>query len=343
MYRYRYFDYTLVTDQPYPELVIGDDASPVMRLNEVPYDEVQGVGHADLSSSRTCHIWQDSGMFSRVVDGRYQLVFPDLLTVNCDPSGLSMTYCAAQNIEQVTLRHLLLDQALPRFFSLKGDLILHASAVSKGDATIAFVGASGLGKSTLAGAYFQQGWEILSDDCIKVMTAGGSATIGGSYCSLRLLSDAASSVLPQHELQAMAVDESDKYRFSVTAGSGNNTPSREDGIANGSGSNKALSMIVILTPATDDLAEPVLEPVGGAAALFSLLSESFSLDPANKTGVAARVEMISTLLEQTPLVVSLAYPRRYNCLPDVMALLQNAAIQNGKSVAASALQPKLTP
>lgn len=51
---------------------------------------------------------------------------------------------------------------------LRGHLVLHASAVFDGEAAIAFVGASGMGKSTLATALCRDGCTLLADDVLRV-------------------------------------------------------------------------------------------------------------------------------------------------------------------------------
>lgn len=55
---------------------------------------------------------------------------------------------------------------------LRGELVLHASAVRVGDGAVAFVGASGMGKSTLATLLCADGHELLADDVVRVDLAG---------------------------------------------------------------------------------------------------------------------------------------------------------------------------
>jgi hypothetical protein len=67
---------------------------------------------------------------------------------------------------------------------LAGELVLHASAVRVGDHAIAFVGASGMGKSTLATLYGQAGYELIADDVLRVGPAA-TAYPGGMETRLR--------------------------------------------------------------------------------------------------------------------------------------------------------------
>jgi hypothetical protein len=51
---------------------------------------------------------------------------------------------------------------------LRGELVLHASAVGVGKAALAFVGASGMGKSTMATVMCGAGYPLLTDDVLRV-------------------------------------------------------------------------------------------------------------------------------------------------------------------------------
>lgn len=72
--------------------------------------------------------------------------------------------------------------ALALHLILRGRVVLHASAVWDGEAAIAFVGASGMGKSTLATALCRDGCALLADDVLRVERheAGGMRVYPGS-------------------------------------------------------------------------------------------------------------------------------------------------------------------
>lgn len=57
---------------------------------------------------------------------------------------------------------------LAMHLTLRRQLVLHASAVSTGDGAVAFVGRSGMGKSTLATALCELGAALISDDLLRV-------------------------------------------------------------------------------------------------------------------------------------------------------------------------------
>ncbi|MHA6784801.1 AAA family ATPase [Pseudonocardia saturnea] len=60
---------------------------------------------------------------------------------------------------------------------LRHELVLHASAVEVDGRALAFVGASGMGKSTLAAALCREGYGLVSDDVLRADLAGTGARV----------------------------------------------------------------------------------------------------------------------------------------------------------------------
>jgi hypothetical protein len=71
--------------------------------------------------------------------------------------------------------HAFFSHALPLWLESRGVTVLHASAVARGDAAVAFVGPSGAGKSTLCAELVAAGWAFVADDGLAVEedAAGG--------------------------------------------------------------------------------------------------------------------------------------------------------------------------
>jgi hypothetical protein len=63
---------------------------------------------------------------------------------------------------------------------LRGELVLHASAAVVGQVAIAFVGESGMGKSTLATLMSSAGAPLLTDDVLRVQVDGNAYAYAGS-------------------------------------------------------------------------------------------------------------------------------------------------------------------
>ena len=78
---------------------------------------------------------------------------------------------------------------------LRHELVLHASAIRCGDSALAFVGRSGMGKSTLAAALSSAGHALVSDDLLRVdadLTVHPGATETRLRTSARVLAHAGS-------------------------------------------------------------------------------------------------------------------------------------------------------
>lgn len=84
---------------------------------------------------------------------------------------------------------LLAGTVLSFVLTLRGETVLHASAVSVGSSACAFVGPSGRGKSTLAMLMCREGATLVADDVLTVQPGDPATCVGGST-ELRLRSAA---------------------------------------------------------------------------------------------------------------------------------------------------------
>jgi len=69
------------------------------------------------------------------------------------------------------VRVFLLGSVLGALLHQRADLVLHGSAIVAGDGSVAFLGVSGIGKSTLAMAFKKRGYTVLTDDLCVVRPA----------------------------------------------------------------------------------------------------------------------------------------------------------------------------
>ena len=160
---YRWCGLTIRTDIDIPELV------PAANAGEREWVVRLGTGRAPRRDGRRWfHRW-------RFPDGRrwvafardpagYLLRFPALADFDVRPAG-RLIECYPQSAPPHTVRHLLLDQVLPLIVGTRDSLALHGSVVATSAGAIAFLGESGLGKSTLAATLGHRGCQVLSDDC----------------------------------------------------------------------------------------------------------------------------------------------------------------------------------
>ena len=129
----------------------------------------------------------------------------------------SVTVIARETDDVDLLTHLVLYHVLPRVVSLRGDLMLHgAGAVGPSGMAHILLGDSGMGKSTLGSAMAAQGWPLLDDDGIRVITIDGCPHAVPGYAGVRLLPDSAKTVLP-HGVPGRAMARGHrKRRFALT-------------------------------------------------------------------------------------------------------------------------------
>jgi hypothetical protein len=105
------------------------------------------------------------------------------------------------NVEPALLRTILLGPVLSVLLRQRGLLVLHASGVAIDNWAIAFLGGSGWGKSTLAAAFQEKGYRVLTDDVMAIDLATGCAIVYPSYPQGKLFPEAAASL--GHDVQEM--------------------------------------------------------------------------------------------------------------------------------------------
>lgn len=89
-----------------------------------------------------------------------------------------------------TIRLFLLGSAIGGILAQRKHLILHASVIKTSAGAIAFAGPSGIGKSTLANAFMQHGYSILSDDlCVLETDQQGVFHVHPAYPQIKLWAD----------------------------------------------------------------------------------------------------------------------------------------------------------
>jgi hypothetical protein len=188
--RYRVYGVTVGSDVPLADVPRSTARRPIQISI--------GVGaRPDAVPGAVFHEWRVKGAtrhrpwlsVARLESG-YLLRFPTLSDFTVSADGARITCHPAPRLPSATLSHLLLDQVLPLAISRRGALALHASAVHVPRlGTIAFVGPTGTGKSTLAAALTTHGCAVVTDDCLAVDVAGGCLAIP-AYPGVRLWRDA---------------------------------------------------------------------------------------------------------------------------------------------------------
>lgn len=83
-------------------------------------------------------------------------------------SKRTILFAPSGGLVPLAITHAVCNYVLPRILSHRGELVLHASAVIVDDRVVAFLGASGAGKSTTAAEFVRLGFRHHSDDGLLV-------------------------------------------------------------------------------------------------------------------------------------------------------------------------------
>jgi hypothetical protein len=193
-----------------------------------------------------------------------------------------------------SIEQLLLDQVLPQALNLVGMCSLHASCVALDDGAVAFLGASGEGKSTLASALVPPG-RLLADDCLTLHPLTNEVLVWPSYPSVRLRRDSVERLdAPGRPVSARMTW---KYRVDLARAPQPAT----------------LKRVYLLRHA--DRVE--IGAVSGLDAMGEIIRHVHRLDPEHRRSLDTEVANLTWMLARVA-VRDLRYPRRYEVLPDVL-------------------------
>jgi len=185
------------------------------------------------------------------------------------------------------VRVFLLGSAIGALLHQRGDLVLHASAIDWGGEAVAFLGRSGVGKSTLAAAFRQRGHAVLTDDlCVVRQGADGRMCAEPGFPQTKLWLDS----LRQLEISAEGLRRI-RHKLEKRA-----VPLAGDFAA----ARRPLRKLFVIRP--HNRAELSIEPVAGPAKFAVLKNQTyrfgFLADIERKAG---HFEQALRLAQQAPL------------------------------------------
>jgi len=247
-------------------------------------------------------IWMN---FYRVSDG-ILLRFPGLADFGVAIDGSEACCWVVPGIDDGTLEHLFLNQVLPLLQSARGDLIFHASAVEVAGGAIAFLGASGRGKSTLAASFAISGMPFLTDDGFRLELTPNGYDVLPSHPSVRIWDDTQSALGTDLMTTAAPVAYTEKARVL----SGINLPHCAEP--------RPLLAAFFLGEGNTD--ETSFHRKRGADALASWLSNMFVVDIKDRERICHNLEAVAEIAEAVP-SIALDYARQYKDLGDLRAAI----------------------
>jgi hypothetical protein len=232
----------------------------------------------------------------------YLLRFPQMADFDVARDGKTVRAWPAAGLSSGTLEHLWLNQVLPLALTLQGRLVLHGSAVSIDGRGVAFLGNSGMGKSTLAASFAVCGTHFLTDDGLLLGEDGGWPTVVPSHPSVRLWQDSEEALLPPGSARAPAVCFTDKARLLA----GPSIAFRPEPAP--------LGCVYFLDD--QEVGEVTITPMKPAEVMISCVKNSFLLDIDEQEQLSNHFNELARLAE-LPIHFRLDYPRQYEHLPTV--------------------------
>lgn len=249
------------------------------------------------------------------VNGGFLLRFPGLADYELDASAATVHCFPVPGVSEDTVWHLYHNQVMPLALSHQGQLVFHASAVEIRGQAVAFLGASGKGKSTLAASFASGGFPFLTDDGLVL---DYSDEVGWralpSQPSIRLWNDSQRALIAADAPMAPALEFTTKGRFlSNPALAYSNEP-------------KPLARFYLLGDGSATV--PTLQALAPSEALIELVKHSFLLDTDERQMLAAHFDELASLVAKVP-CVRFDYPRTFDTLPQVRACLLAHVRENG--------------
>lgn len=239
--------------------------------------------------------------FHRIATG-YLLRFPEMADFMVSAEGLSVICHPVPGISEDTSQHLYLNQVLPLALSLQRKLVFHGSAVEVDGVAIAFVGATGRGKSTLAASFACNGFRFLTDDGLVLEPCDAGFLTRPSHPSIRLWNDSENALLTPGVEKAFPLRYTEKSRF--MAGT-------DIAFCNEA---RPLRTVYFLS---DDGAEGVvMQPMAAAESLVEWVKHSFLLDFEKRDLLSSHFELLAQLANNQEHYI-LDFPRRFEDLDNI--------------------------
>ncbi len=262
-------------------------------------------------------------------DEGYVLRFPELASFRLQLPRRLVSCFPEADVDDDTIRHLLIDQVLPYLLACLGQIVLHGSAVETDYGAIAFVGASGAGKSTLAASFALDGYTLVADDFLLVEAEGDSFVATPAYDGVRLWPESLEALTRgQAEVSRPVAQYSDKRRLSPA-------PWR------GAGARRVLAAVAVL----DD--EPYgpgirVERMGVRDSFLALFQAAFRLERSGQSRQASEFDRFLRLATSTS-AFRLGFERGFDLLPAVRQELLDCVAALGLPTAAGRRLPWRAP
>jgi hypothetical protein len=219
----------------------------------------------------------------------------------------------ADGVDDRTAGLFVVGPALGAVLHQRGLLVLHASTVSANGGVLAFLGHSGWGKSTMAGAMVKLGYSAFSDDLLPVSYSGSVPFALPGYPFLKLGQDSGAMLGYEITETAMAIPDDNRWHVAVE----------------GADPHVPLPLVRLYVLAEGD--RPEIEPLKPHAAAVELIRHSYASPCLEASGMSAfHLRSCARLVDRLP-ISRLRRPRRLTLLQDVAEMVQRDFESGGRS------------
>ena len=204
IYKYCAFQLVIHSELYFPELL--DDLSGTSKAHDVliSFGNVDSKGLAQPLKR---------GLFYQAMSQALWLTVPNVARFLIT-DGNHITIDPFPGIDEESIRLFLLGSCMGALLMQRDLFLVHGNAIKIGNHCISFVGHSGIGKSTLSGAFFKRGYSILADDVCAINQLGH---VQPSFPQIKLWFDAAKHL--DIETEALRRIRPSIEKFAVPLGS----------------------------------------------------------------------------------------------------------------------------
>jgi hypothetical protein len=203
-FTYKAFGLTIHSELECPELQItSGNADVIISLGQVPDALDQPLFSGVRFQTKV-------GEFLLHVDNvaKYHVTNGDRIAIEASP-----------NAEVDDIRLFLLGSAFGALIHQRGLLPIHGSAININGSAVIFSGHSGAGKSTIAAAFYNRGYSILSDDVsVLSLSPDGKPMLNPGYPQMKLWADSIQKLGDQPSKYPTVRKKLEKHSIPVKSG-----------------------------------------------------------------------------------------------------------------------------
>lgn len=288
-----------------------DSTGPSVRLIAAPpslFEQVaRRMGAWDVTSS-----WFRYGALG---DGRAYLHWDRLCDFLVSPDGRVIEYNLMRRDAQESFENYLFTHAMSFALLKQGVESLHATTIFVDGHGIAFLGDSGVGKSTLAAGFLQAGARLVTDDLLVFFTPDGVPSPRSSFYAcpgparVKLFPHTAQALLGLPPAAPPMHPDTSKIVLRLTSEQHCIDP-------------VPVSVLYVIEPPLSLGGEDVtIEPLGRADAFLAVLRNTFNAMVTDTVRLTGQFRFASSLARSLP-VRRLRYPRTLSRLPSVVSAVR---------------------